>query len=93
MSDGKVVTRCYTAREDYYGWCATCNLNSTKESDPNFCSFDGDDDGSRSKKVRTFNELGLSRGGFFGKKKGFYRDEMRPYKANTRQYQKVKNIS
>ena len=50
VSDGKLVTKCYTAREDYYGWCATCNLNSTKESDPNFCNFDGDD-GGRSKKV------------------------------------------
>jgi hypothetical protein len=40
----KVLTKCYASNEPKYGWCATCNINSTKPSEPNYCSFDDEEE-------------------------------------------------
>jgi hypothetical protein len=46
-----IATSCYTKFEDNFGWCATCNINSTKPLEPNYCSYeDAEEDGDGSKK-------------------------------------------
>jgi hypothetical protein len=45
----KVLTKCYSSNESKYGWCATCNVNSTKPTEPNYCAFDEEEEEDPSK--------------------------------------------
>ena len=54
MSDenvGEIKTKCYTKSEDEFGWCATCNMNSTQPTDPNYCDFNEEEGGTKTTKV------------------------------------------
>ena len=48
---GEIKTKCYTKSEDEFGWCATCNMNSTQPTDPNYCDFNEEEGGTKTKVV------------------------------------------